>query len=77
MDACILNSANIEIKRFKKGGITKPTKDLKDLLCMADLESSEIKISGAYCAIQDICAKLEKMCSYGDLQGAGDSARTD
>lgn len=75
----LLLMLHIEIKHnlFLKASITKPTKDPKALLFMADLESSEIKIPGAYCAIHNIYAKLKKMCSYGDLQGLGDCTRID
>lgn len=73
---------HVEIKHilFLKASISKLTKSQsqpKVLLFMADLDSSEIKISGAYCAIRDIYAKLKKMCSYGDLQGARDSTHID
>jgi len=70
---------HVEIKHilFLKASITNLTKDLKVLLFMADLELSEIKILGACCAVNGIYAKPKKMCSYGDLQGAGDSTCID
>lgn len=51
---------HVEIKHilFLKASITKPAKGQKVLLFMADLESSEINISGAYCAFH-LC-KTEK-----------------